>query len=161
MRRAEYELVLADAKDAKELWSKLQWDEEKQRGAVNTTVPEGGDEFNCQQLQAGWRLLGHNMESLCKELQFDPDNKDKARARTRKRTRVCVCVTLCPKSFHKAERNRPIVDTCANEAVPRWETRRLITSVYLLNFLHAVTPLFHFLIPWFLRDTSPQNLSSS
>ena len=92
MRRAEYELVLADAKDAKELWSKLQWDEEKQRGAVNTTVPEGGDEFNCQQLQAGWRLLGHNMESLCKELQFDPDNKDKARARTRKRTRVCVCV---------------------------------------------------------------------
>eukprot|EP00913_Durusdinium_trenchii_P015074 g14136.t1 len=77
-RRAEYELVLADAKDAKELWSKLQWDEEKQRGAVNTTVPEGGDEFNCQQLQAGWRLLGHNMESLCKELQFDPDNKDKA-----------------------------------------------------------------------------------
>ena len=108
MRRAEYELVLADAKDAKELWSKLQWDEEKQRGAVNTTVPEGGDEFNCQQLQAGWRLLGHNMESLCKELQFDPDNKDKARARTRKRTRVCVCVSpSVPRVFTKQSATGP------------------------------------------------------
>ena len=27
--------------------------------------------------------------------------------------------------------NRPIVDTCANEAIPQWGRRRLITSVYL------------------------------
>ena len=27
--------------------------------------------------------------------------------------------------------HRPIVDTCANEAIPQWGKRRLITSVYL------------------------------
>ena len=36
--------------------------------------------------------------------------------------------------------------------------RKLITSVYLLNGLHAVTPLFHGLFPWFLHDR-PLNLS--
>ena len=77
---------------------------------------------------------------------------------------VCVCV--CHSLFRRAlsfpildsgRGHRPIVDTCANEAVPRWGKRRLITSVYLLNFLQAVTPLFHGLIPWSLHDR-PQNL---
>ena len=30
--------------------------------------------------------------------------------------------------------HRPIVDTCANEAIPQWGKRRLITSVYLHQF---------------------------
>ena len=41
--------------------------------------------------------------------------------------------TSVTKSF-ECRGHRPIVDTCANEAVPQWGKRRLITSVYLLNF---------------------------
>ena len=32
---------------------------------------------------------------------------------------------------HVCRGHRPIVDTCANEAIPQWGKRRLITSVYL------------------------------
>ena len=32
---------------------------------------------------------------------------------------------------HVCRGHRPIVDTCANEGIPQWGKRRLITSVYL------------------------------
>ena len=59
---------------------------------------------------------------------------------------VCVCVHPWTKGFlrplQSGRGHRPIVDTCANEAVPRWGMRRLITSVYLLNFWTSCHPTF-------------------
>ena len=57
-----------------------------------------------------------------------------------KRHRVCVSTSVT-KSF-ECRGHRPIVDTCANEAVSRWGKRRLITSVYLLNFWTSCHPTF-------------------
>ena len=59
---------------------------------------------------------------------------------------LCVCLCVCvstsvPKRKLKNSRgHRPIVDTCANEAIPQWGKRRVINSVYLLWNLPS---LFH------------------
>ena len=55
---------------------------------------------------------------------------------------VCVCVSHPVPKGSTSRGHRPIVDTCANEAVPRWGMRRLITSVYLLNFWTSCHPTF-------------------
>ena len=48
-----------------------------------------------------------------------------------------VCVDLLKRSktctVFGSRGHRPIVDTCANEAIPQWGKRRLITFVYLQN----------------------------
>ena len=48
---------------------------------------------------------------------------------------ICMlfsCITIVFTSFpFRSRGHRPIVDTCANEAIPQWGKRRLITSVYL------------------------------
>ena len=59
-------------------------------------------------------------------------------------TYICVCTTWTDVKllrwlhftfqefpFLICRGHRPIVDTCANEAIPQWGKRRLITSVYL------------------------------
>ena len=44
---------------------------------------------------------------------------------------VCVSHSV-PKSLNDSRGHRPIVDTCANEAISQWGKRRVINSVYLL-----------------------------
>ena len=40
--------------------------------------------------------------------------------------------------YNPSRGHRPIVDTCANEAIPQWGKRRLITFVYLQNMSMVV-----------------------
>ena len=63
---------------------------------------------------------------------------------------ACVCAGVCANHLNRCKTSffgifpcfvctnlkncrghRPIVDTCANEAIPQWGKRRLSTSVYL------------------------------
>ena len=68
---------------------------------------------------------------------------------------VCVCVSHPVPKGSTSRWRRPIVDTCANEAVPRWGMRRLITSVYLLNFWTSCHPTFPRFDSWFFMFPPP------
>ena len=48
--------------------------------------------------------------------------------------KLLLVVLVFPVSTLGLQGHRPIVDTCANEAIPQWGKRRLITSVYLHQF---------------------------
>ena len=79
---------------------------------------------------------------------------------------LCVCQPLYLRvPMFPSRGHRPIVDTCANEAVPRWGMRRLITSVYLLNcFSSCHSTLPRCVSWWFSRQTPklfPQPLSAA
>ena len=70
---------------------------------------------------------------------------------------MCVCVSHPVPKGSTSRGHRPIVDTCANEAVPRWGMRRLITSVYLQPELLTTLSNLLCLFPLFFMLPHPKN----